>query len=98
MTAGEMPISVTCAADPRGGWRCTVVVGTDARATHHEVELAEVTRDEIAPDADPEALVRASFAFLLEREPRESIMRAFELPIIGRFFPEYLDEIRDLLR
>ena len=32
----------------------------------------------------PERLLEASFEFLLEREPRESIMRSFELPIIGR--------------
>ena len=38
------------------------------------------------PGATPEELVRVSFEFLLEREPRESIMRRFELAIIGRFF------------
>jgi len=33
--------------------------------------------------------VRRSFAFLLAREPRESILREFELPVIARYFPEY---------
>jgi hypothetical protein len=42
---------------------------------------------------EPEELVRLSFEFLLEREPRESIMRSFELPIIGRFFGDYRDEM-----
>lgn len=94
MTVPGMPISISCDPDPDGGWQCTVVIGADAGATRHIVALAPATRDEIAPGADPEALVRASFVFLLEREPRESIMRAFELPMIGRFFPEYLTEIR----
>jgi hypothetical protein len=38
--------------------------------------------------------VRASFEFLLAHEPRESILRSFELPVIGRYFPEWQDEIR----
>ncbi len=38
---------------------------------------------------DPEQLVATSFAYLLEREPRESILRRFELPVIERYFPGY---------
>ena len=37
--------------------------------------------------SNPEDLVRASFAFLLEREPSESILREFDLTVIGRYFP-----------
>ena len=43
---------------------------------------------------DPEALIEASFEFLLEREPKESILRAFELGVIERYFPEYPRRIR----
>ena len=41
--------------------------------------------------------VEASFAFLLEREPRESILRAFDLAVISRYFPDYEAEIRKRL-
>jgi len=41
-----------------------------------------------------ESLVRASFEFLLEREPKESILPQFNLTVIGRYFPEYEKEIR----
>jgi hypothetical protein len=98
MTRADVPISVSCDADRADGWHCTVVVGADAGATRHDVDLARATRDELAPGLDPETLIHASFVFLLEREPRESIMRAFELPVIGRFFPEYPDELRGRLR
>jgi hypothetical protein len=48
----------------------------------------------IAPrDADLDRLVRHSFQFLLEREPKESILRSFALPVIGRYLPEYEREI-----
>ena len=44
--------------------------------------------------AQPEELVRRSFEFLLEREPKESILARFELPVIARYFPEFESEIR----
>ena len=43
---------------------------------------------------DPERLVAASFAYLLAREPRESILRSFDLTAIERYFPGYSAEIR----
>ena len=49
-------------------------------------------------DVDRSALVRASVEFLLEREPKESIMRTFDLPVIERYFPEYRGEIVRRLR
>jgi hypothetical protein len=37
----------------------------------------------------PEKLIEKSFEFLLERESNTSILSRFELPVIGRYFPEY---------
>jgi hypothetical protein len=74
------------------GWHC--FVGLAASDTEHEVSLDRATLDDLAPGGTPEALVDASFRFLLEREPPESILRRFELPIIGRYFADYPDEIR----
>jgi hypothetical protein len=85
--------TVSCAAH-EGGWHCTVRVGDGQGVTDHVVSVDRATLDDLAPGGSPEDLVRASFEFLLEREPRESIMRSFELPIISRFFADYPDEIR----
>jgi hypothetical protein len=86
-------ISVDCTADG-DGWSCRVRVGGDAAATEHTVS---VSRDELARyapgHADPGRLVRASFQFLLEQEPRESILRRFELTAIERYFPTYPRDI-----
>jgi hypothetical protein len=43
------------------------------------------------------ALVRASFAFLLDREPASSILPKFSLDVIPRYFPEYRREIQSYL-
>ena len=40
-----------------------------------------------------EELVRASFEFLLEREPATSILREFSLDVISQYFPSYTAEI-----
>ena len=44
-------------------------------------------------DDDLERVVRTSFEFLLEREPPSSILPEFSLDVIGRYFPEYEDEL-----
>jgi hypothetical protein len=88
----DQPLNVRC--DPTAdGWQCSVTVGDDPAATTHEVSVDRATLDDMAPGVSPEELVRISFEFLLEREPRQSIMRSFELPIIGRFFGDYRDEV-----
>jgi hypothetical protein len=42
----------------------------------------------------PEQLVRASFEFLLEREPASSILQTFSLDVISQYFPGYPAQIR----
>src|SRR5512145_582222 len=93
MTESDIPLAVRCerSADR---WLCLVTVGDDAAATTHEVEVTAADLERLAPGAAPERLVAASFTFLLDREPRESILRRFGLPTIGRYFPEYEAEIR----
>ncbi len=44
-------------------------------------------------DVEPEALVRESILFLLEREPSTAILPDFSLEEIGGFFPEYFQEL-----
>ena len=84
-------ISVRCDGGTDVGWACHVTVrdGAVDLSTHRvRVSPAELTR--YAPGAnEPDELVRASFAFLLERESPGSILRTFDLSDIARYFPEY---------
>jgi hypothetical protein len=64
-------------------------------ATHHEVtaspgDVARLSRS----GETPEALIERCFAFLLEREPKESILRQFDVSVISRYFPEFERLIR----
>ena len=62
--------------------------------SHHRVTLRKADYERLSGGkASPEALVTESFCFLLEREPKESILRSFDLTVISRYFPEYEREI-----
>ena len=66
--------------------------------TVHDVTVNQPDLDRYGAGAAPEHLIRESFAFLLEREPKESILRSFTLPVIERYFAEYPEEIRKRLK
>jgi hypothetical protein len=64
----------------------------------HQVTLDPKDHARLAgASADPEKLIRKSFEFLLEREPKESILSRFDLSVISRYFPEYEREIKKRL-
>ena len=90
----SQPVNVVCRGTAEG-FACDVVVGTDAGATRHAVDVSHEDLARLAPGHyDPHQLVERSFDFLLEREPRESILRRFDLPVIERYFPGYERWIR----
>ena len=42
-------------------------------------------------------LITKSFEFLLERESNQSILKKFNLEVISKYFPEYIDEIKKII-
>ena len=67
----------------------TVTVEEGRSSTSHQVTVWPSDIERYAPGSTPEDLLEASFRFLLEREPKEAILRHFELPVIERYFPDY---------
>ena len=68
---------------------------TDGTATTHQVTLKEADRVRLGgADISGDELIAESFRFLLERESNTSILRKFDLPVIGTYFPEYERDIR----
>jgi hypothetical protein len=41
----------------------------------------------------PEQCLEAAFRFLLDREPKESILADFDVTVISRYFPEFEREL-----
>ena len=88
-------MSSTIRVDPADPGRFRVTVTDSACQSVHTVSLSagyyeKLTRREVSQ----EILIEQSFRFLLEREPKESILQEFDLPLIGRYFPGYESEIR----
>jgi len=76
------------------GWVAQVSVTEKGSSTRHRVTLKRHDYERLSQGrCSPEECIRTSFEFLLEREPKESILREFDLTVIGRYFPEYEAEL-----
>ena len=72
-----------------------VTVSEGGSQTEHQVTLNESDAFNLAGGyASKEEFIRACFQFLLEREPKESILRRFDVSVISRYFPEFEERIR----
>jgi hypothetical protein len=79
--------------DPKT-WQVTVE-DEDGSSTDHTVTIdpgyyKRLTGKEITP----EELLERSFEFLLENEPKESILGSFDLSLIQKYFPDFEDKIK----
>jgi hypothetical protein len=80
---------------PVAAGRFHVTVRAADSSTEHDVTLSGSDLERLGPGyASPEDLVRACFEFLLEREPKESILSSFDVGVIERYFPEFEIAIR----
>jgi hypothetical protein len=69
-----------------------------ATTTTHKVTVTAPYYEKLTGKrVTPEVLVEKSFRFLLERESNTSILGRFDLPVIGRYFPEYERVIKGML-
>ena len=71
-----------------------VEVHESGNTTVHEVTASQADIQRYGGETAAERLIKLSFEFLLEREPKESILSTFTLPMIQHYFPEYPVEIR----
>jgi len=71
-----------------------VTVAEASGATAHSVTLDASQFERLRRgNEDPEQFIERCFKFLLAREPKESIMRSFDVSVISRYFPEFEQEI-----
>jgi hypothetical protein len=90
---GMAKIDVSCVT-ATNGWLCQVTIADHGSESRHSVTLTRADFQRLTPiGGTPDGLVRRSFEFLLEREPKESILKSFALTDIGRYFPDYEAEI-----
>ncbi len=67
-----------------------VEVIENGSSTRHRVEVGKEDYQKLTGGrVTPGTLVEKSFEFLLEREPKESILRSFDLNVIAKYFRDY---------
>ncbi len=88
-------VRLTDTGDP---FEFEVIVREGKSETLHHVTMSRETCDELtAGKYTPERCLEAAFHFLLDREPKESIMRSFDVTVISRYFPEFQQELPQYL-
>jgi len=71
----------------------------DQTTTNHRVTVDPAYHEKLTDGhISTDKLVEKSFEFLLQRESNTSILRTFELPVIGRYFPEYETTIQKMFK
>jgi hypothetical protein len=76
-----------------------VTIRDDEATTEHDVTLSASDYERLgAKFRTPDDFVRACFEFLLEREPKESILSRFDVSAISKYFPEFESTISAIPR
>jgi hypothetical protein len=71
-----------------------VVVRDEKGESRHRVTMSRQTCERLAAGKhSPERCLDAAFRFLLDREPKESILEKFDVTVISRYFPEFEREL-----
>jgi hypothetical protein len=82
--------AIIVTADPAAELAFDVVVRETDGDSKHRVTVSAVDAARFSKvGADPARAVEAAMAFLLDREPKESILGAFDIGVIRRYFPEF---------
>jgi hypothetical protein len=56
-----------------------------------KVHVSDKDYKNLTNEFSKEELVKKSFEFLLKREPKESILKEFDIMVIRKYFPEFPD-------
>ncbi|HLH87545.1 MAG TPA: hypothetical protein VKX28_03725 [Xanthobacteraceae bacterium] len=86
-TQGDDPLSFEVTVREGGG-----------ETRHHVTVACEMCERLSSGKHTPERVVAAAFRFLLEREPKESILRRFDVAVISRYFPDFARDLPSYLR
>ena len=85
----------TAEGDPMG---FAVTVREPKGQTSHQVSMSQQTWQRLSGGTyPPEQCIDAAFRFLLDREPKESILQRFDVTLIARYFPSFERDLPDYL-
>lgn len=77
----------------QNGEHYAVTIRESHGATQHDVTAKAPDLARLGAGHAAETVIEAAFRFLLDRESKESILPAFDLMVIARYFPEFEAEL-----
>lgn len=74
-----------------------VTVREGASESRHHVSLSHEDLARLSNGHEAERVIESVFRFLLDREPKESILSRFDVTVIARYFPDFERKLPDYL-
>ena len=74
-----------------------VTIEEASERTTHVIRIKDSFLDLLPKDHSDEEIVIAAVRFLLDREPKETILSNFDISMIPNYFPNFLSEISSYL-
>jgi len=75
------------------GWKFDVTIVEKGSETKHTVTMSDDFYNSLNTEESPDKVIEESFRFLLEKEPKESILRSFDVTVISNYFPDYKETL-----
>lgn len=79
------------------GWHFTVTVSDEKGPAFYTVTMDKDFVTRIGAQLDPETVIEKSFEFLLEKEPKESILKEFDITTISHYYPDFIPALEKKL-
>lgn len=90
-----MQLKISKIHEDEDGLKFKVDIKDRSSKTSHEVTIESSFLAKYGIK-NPKKLIKKSFEFLLEREPKEAILSEFNIEEISRYFPEYGEFVKNL--
>ena len=88
-------VSLVKTGDP---FEFNVTIHERNTTTHHSVTMSESTYQNLTPGSvSPQQCIEGAFRFLLDREPKESILSCFDITVISKYFPDFENQLNRYL-
>jgi len=78
-----------------GGWKFDVEIIDQDSKTNHTITMSEDFYNSLNTVVSPKEVVEESFNFLLKRESKEQILSTFDITLISKYFPEYIQYVKN---
>lgn len=86
----DVPQIVVLRTKKNGAFTFLVQVRDTEGESSYDVTLGQKTYERLSGEKyAPETCVEAAFRFLLDREPKQSILSSFDIKQISKYFPEF---------